>query len=514
MMSDQNKINDAVWAACETFRGDMSLRQARDYVLVLLFLKFLSDSYHEKARQFRSELGASQVERIERKLGRERFILPQVEVHEQTGQVVVDRFLADIYGLNVRREQPNFSSLIDLTLSALETHNKAKLGRVFHHISFNNEALLGPTSQRNTRLKHLVSSFAYLELRDTPNGHGRLFQYLLERYAIADGKNGAPYTPEPLARLLVALLRPEPGHHVCDPVCATGGLLVEAAQQQKSEDCGWFGQEADRAQWALARMNLFIHGRDAVRVEVGDTLREPLLATGKQLLQFDIVLAQPPLPQDQWQSGRVEQDPFGRYWRGTPPKSKADYAYISHLVEITRPLSGRMAVIAPQGVLFRSGAEGRIRQRLISENLLDAVIVLPGNLLPHTTTPLAILLFDRAREAGGARAGVRDVFLLDAGSGKAGKRRGTLPDGMLQQILAEVASRTPQPGRCHVASLDEIAANGYDLNLPRYLRPARVSAALDLRLAMQEIAQMERELARLRALQMQQLSGMAESLPC
>lgn len=505
-MSDQKTIHDTVWAACEAFRGDMPVRQARDYVLVLLFLKFLSDQHHALLRQYRAELGGGQEERIMRKLAYSSFILPQVEVHDPTGQVVVDRFLADIYGLNIRREQPNFSTLIDLTLSALELHNKAKLGRIFHHISFNNESWLGPPQQRNHRLKQLVSMLAYLELRNSPKAHARLFQYLLERFAMADSKSRVSHTPAALAQLVASLLRPEPGHQICDPACGTADLLVAVAQLQGHPDCQWFGQERDVSQAALARMHLFIQELSQIRIEPGNALRDPLLVAGKQLLQFDIVLSHPPLPQEQWQVGRAEQDPFGRYWRGAPPKSKADYAYLSHLIEITRPLVGRMALLAPQGVLFRSGAEGRIRQRLIVENVLDAVIVLPGSVLPNGTMSLVLLLFDRAREAGGARAAVRDVFLLDAASGRTGKQRGRLPELLGPALLAEVMNRLPEPGRSRLASIDEIAANDYDLNLPRYLRLAKATPPPDLPGNLMEISTMEQELGRLRALQQNQLS--------
>ncbi len=507
-MSDQKPINDTVWAACEAFRGDMPWRQARDYVLVLLFLKFLSDQHHALARQYRAELGGGQEERIARKLAYSSYILPQVEVHDQTGQVVVDRFLADIYGLNIRREQPNFSTLIDVTLSALELHNKAKLGRLFHHISFNNEAWLGPPQQRNYRLKQLLAMFAYLELRNSPKAHAQLFQYLLERFAMADSKSRASHTPAATAQLVAALLRPEPGHQICDPVCGTADLLVAVAQLQGHPDCQWFGQERDTSQAGLARMHLLIHELSQIRIEPGDTLKEPLLVVSKQLLQFDIVLSYPPLPQDQWLVGRAEHDPFARYWRGAPPKSKADYAYICHLLEVTRPLSGRMAVLAPLGVLFRSGAEGRIRQRLITDNVLDAVIVLPGQILANSAMSLVLLLFDRAREAGGARAAVREVFLLDAASGRTGKQRGMLPGALTQQILAEVMNRIPQPGRSHLASIEDIAANHYDLNLPRYLRPVKAIPIPNLPGSLEEISAMEQELVQLRALQQQRLSAL------
>lgn len=551
----QDQINDTIWAACDAFRADLPLQQGRDYIFVLLFIKYLSDWRHDVLSGYRAEFGDDE-ERIARRMSRSRFVLPQVEVHDASGQFVIDRFLADIYELNIRREQPNIGELVDLALAALETQNRIKLDRMFHHVSFNNETSLGPTSRRNARLKQFIATLAYLDMRSHPGAIGRLFLHLQERFAFEEGKHArTPHTPGQIARLLVALVQPRAGEQIADPVCGSGNLLIEATRQLNAQQFSLFGQEADAATWALARMNLYVHGFDGARLEQGDGLTNPRLLQDGNLLQFDAVLTHPPSPREQWQVVRAEQDPFGRFWRGAPPRTKAEYAYISHCLEITRPGHGRLALVAPHGVLFRGGAEKRIRQRLITDNVLDAVIALPANVFPHTQIPLVILLFDRSREEGGARAGERHVLMLDVngtlnairpvsantalandddtGEDETGlsvttapRKRTTLArdntrtsnknrsllDPEVEQIVLEVQARRTQGLHTYLASLEEIAANDFDLNLPRYLYDRTQNQRYDLALALQEITQMEQELAQLRSQMQQQMADLDDEI--
>lgn len=503
---DIGQIKDAVWVACETFRADLPPQQGRDHVLVLMFLKYLSDWRHDMLTQYRAEYGGDE-ERIARRLGRARFILPNVEVHESSGQFVIDRFLTDIYELNIRRDQPNLGELVDLVLAALTSHNKGKLERVFAHVSFNGGTTLGPLLRRNVRLKQFIAALAYLDLRSKPGSIALVFRYLIERFAAEDGKNAvAPPLPTVIARLLLALARPCENARIADPVCGSGGLLIEAAQYLGQRPFSLFGQEANQSTWAMARMNLFIHGLDGAHLELGDSLVNPLLLQEGHLQQFDTVLANPPCQQEQWHPGRPEQDPFGRFWRGTPPRGKADYAWISHCLEITRPQSGQLAMLAPHAVLFRGGADKRIRKRLLSENLLDAVVALPGHFFPGAQVPQVILLFDRAREAGGARTHVRDVLLMD--TGVATSVATSVDTDQWQQIAREVQLRRPNGLRVYLASPEEIAANDHDLNLPRYLFDRQQRQGYDLALAQREIDEMEQQLVLLHSQLRQQLAAL------
>lgn len=387
----QSQINQTAWAACDTFRGVVDAGNYKDYILGMLFLKYISDLWNDHLAAYRQQFGGDEA-RIRRRLERERFVLPEG---------------ASFYDLYAQRNEANIGELINVALEKIEDANRTKLEGVFRNIDFNSEANLGRPKDRNRRLKNLLEDFAKpaMDLRPsrvTEDIIGECYIYLISRFASDAGKKaGEFYTPSAVSRLLAKLAGPKPGDMICDPTCGSGSLLIQASQEVGSENFALFGQEVNGATWALARMNMFLHARDAARIEWCDTLNSPTLVEGDHLMKFDVVVANPPFSLDKWGAEDAHRDQWGRYWRGIPPKSKGDLAFISHMVEIAKRQTGRVAVIVPHGVLFRGGAEGRIRQALIEENLLDAVVGLPANLFTTTGIPVAILVFDRSREEGG-----------------------------------------------------------------------------------------------------------------
>lgn len=501
----QQSVNATAWAACDTFRGVIDPAQYKDYILVMLFLKYISDLWADHYAEYQKEYGDNE-ERIRRRLERERFILPYIELKDDTSGETIDRFLADFHALYERRKAANLGELINIVLDHIEEANKAKLEGVFRNIDFNSEANLGKTKDRNRRLEHLLTDFAKLDLRPSRVSEdviGNTYIYLIERFASDAGKKaGEFYTPKQVSRLLAQLASPKSGDRICDPTCGSGGLLIEAAtlvEQQGSRDFALYGQEVNGSTWALARMNMFLHGKDAARIEWGDTLNSPALVEADRLMRFNVVVANPPFSLDKWGASEAANDRHNRFWRGVPPKSKGDYAFITHMIETALPQEGRVAVVVPHGVLFRGGAEGRIRRALIEENLLDAVIGLPGNLFPTTSIPVAILVFDRAREKGGAREACQDVLFIDASSEfQPGKNQNALLDEHMARILGTFRAREPVDKYAHVASLDEIAENDYNLNIPRYVDTFEEEEEIDVAAVEQEIERLEAELAEVR----------------
>jgi type I restriction enzyme M protein len=501
----QQEVNQTAWAACDTFRGVVDPAQYKDYILVMLFLKYISDLWVDRYAEYRKEYGDDE-ERIRRRLARERFVLPYIEFKDEQTGTVTDRFLADFQSLYERRKAANLGELINMVLDHIEEANKAKLEGVFRNIDFNSEANLGKTRDRNRRLENLLGDFAQLDLRPSRVSEdviGNTYIYLIERFASDAGKKaGEFYTPKQVSRLLAQLAAPQPGDRICDPTCGSGGLLIEAAalvEQQGSRDFALFGQEVNGSTWALARMNMFLHSKDAARIEWGDTLNSPALVEADQLMRFNVVVANPPFSLDKWGSKEVDTDRYSRFWRGLPPKSKGDYAFISHMIETALPQQGRIAVVVPHGVLFRGGAEGRIRRALIEENLLDAVIGLPGNLFPTTSIPVAILVFDRSREKGGARESCHDVLFIDASRDyQSSKNQNALLDQHLAQILQTFQARQPIGKYAHLATLQEIAANDFNLNIPRYVDTFEEEEAIDVAAVEQEIERLESELTEVR----------------
>lgn len=485
----QGQINQTAWAACDTFRGVVDAGQYKDYILVMLFLKYISDLWNDHVETYRQQFGGDDA-RIRRRLERERFILPEG---------------ASFYDLYAQRNEANIGELINVALERIEDANRTKLEGVFRNIDFNSEANLGRPKDRNRRLKNVLEDFAKpaMDLRPsrvTEDIIGECYIYLISRFASDAGKKaGEFYTPSAVSRLLAKLAAPKPGDTICDPACGSGSLLIQASQEVGSENFALFGQEVNGATWALARMNMFLHARDAARIEWCDTLNSPTLVEGDHLMKFDVVLANPPFSLDKWGSEDADTDQFKRYWRGVPPKSKGDYAFITHMIEIAKRQSGRVAVIVPHGVLFRSGAEGRIREKLIEENLLDAVVGLPANLFTTTGIPVAILVFDRSREEGGANADRRDVLFIDASREfTSGKTMNLLEETHVEKILDTYKKRKEEPKYSHRASLDEIAENGFNLNIPRYVDTFIAEDEIDVAAVQKDIARIEAELAEVR----------------
>ena len=501
---DQKDINNAAWAACDTFRGVVDPAQYKDYILVMLFVKYISDAWKDHYERYRKQYGDNDA-RIRRKLERERFVLLYAELKDHETGEVTDRFLADFYSLYERRNTANIGELINITFDAIEEANKSKLEGVFRNIDFNSEANLGRTKDRNRRLKNLLEDFNKPQLDLSPSKVsedviGNTYIYLIERFATDAGKKaGEFYTPHKVSELVAKLARPKPGNRICDPACGSGGLLIEASCEVGDKNFALFGMESNGSTWALARMNMFLHGADSARIEWCDTLVSPALVENDRLMKFDIVVANPPFSLDKWGAKEAESDRYNRFWRGVPPKSKGDWAFISHMVEAALEKEGRVAVVVPHGVLFRGAAEGRIRQKMIEENILDAVIGLPGNLFPTTSIPVAILVFDRSREKGGKNHGRKDVIFIDASRDYLpGKNQNALSDAHIQNIIKTLKARKDIEKYAHVAAFDEIKDNDFNLNIPRYVDTFEEEAEIDIDAVQQEIDQLEKELADVR----------------
>ena len=490
-MLSLDDLKRRLWAACDTFRGVLDPSEYKDFILVMLFIKYVSDVWDAHAAAARARYGEDD-ERMRRRLDRERFVLP------------ADATFAALYAA---READDIGERINIALQAIEDTNRAKLEGVFRGVDFNSESKLGATRERNRRLKLLLEDFHGLDLspaRVTEDALGEGYIYLVERFASEAGKKaGEFYTPSQVSKLLARLVDPQPGARIYDPTCGSGSLLLRAAEvveAKGSRDFALFGQEVNGATWSLARLNMFLHGRDGARLEWGDTLNEPKLAEGNALMKFGAVLANPPFSLDKWGAERAGEDRFGRYARGVPPKSKADYAFILHMIESALPQVGRVGVIAPHGVLFRGGSEGRIRRALIEQNLLDAVVGLPAQLFPSTGIPVAMLVFDRARESGGARAGASDVMVVDASREfRPGRRQNALEEVNIERIVTTVRARVAVERYARPVPVAEIAANAFNLNIPRYVSSAEAVEEVDLAAVEGEIVRLEAELAEVRA---------------
>jgi type I restriction enzyme M protein len=307
---------------------------------------------------------------------------------------------------------------------------------------------------------------------------------------------------------MAELVDPQDGDEICDPACGSASLLMKCGRQVQmnfkgSRRYALYGQEAIGSTWALAKMNMFLHGEDNHRIEWGDTIRNPKLVDGDDTLKrFDVVVANPPFSLEKWGYERAEGDKFGRFRRGIPPKTRGDYAFVLHMIETLKPKAGRMAVVVPHGVLFRGAAEGKIREKLIEENLLEAVIGLPEKLFYGTGIPAAILVFRR-------RKADKDVLFIDASHEfKDGKNQNELSDEHISKVIAAYRARKNSDKYARLVTLEEIKENEYNLNIPRYVDTFEEEAAIDLPAVRAKREKLKKELAVLEA----QMNGYLEEL--
>lgn len=499
----QKEINEILWRACDTFRGTLDPTQYKDYILVMLFLKYMSDLWKDKREQYRDRYKGDE-KRVARALARERFVVPMVELKDREGRVA-ETFPATFDNLYERRTRSNIGELINIALEAIEDANKVKLENVFRNIDFNSEPNLGQTKDRNRRLNHLLEDFAKpeLDLRPSHIGNediiGNAYEYLISRFAADSGKKGGEfYTPAEVATLLAKLLNARPAETICDPACGSGSLLIRVAKEVGSGNFALYGQESNGSTWALCRMNMFLHEMDNARIEWCNTITSPSLVEGDRLMKFNVVVANPPFSLDKWGQDFAENDPYNRFWRGIPPKSKGDYAFISHMIETALEGDGRVGVIAPHGVLFRGSAEGKIRQKVIEENILEAVIGLPANLFFGTGIPAAIVIYNRARKPWSQAHTHRDkhVLFIDASRDyQDDKNQNRLRVHDIEKIVGAFDAFKEIKKYAYPATLEEIQENDFNLNIPRYVDTFEPEPEIDIPAVQEEIADIESELA-------------------
>lgn len=497
---NQDNINKTLWSVCDTFRGTISADTYKDFILTMLFVKYISDVWQDHYEQYQLQYDSPEL--ITEMMKNERFVLPKTASFDYLYQ---------------HRHEAGNGERIDKALHAIEEANGTKLkdaGKsVFQDISFNTDKF-GEEKQKNTILRHLLEDFAKPELNLKPSRVGTLdvignaYEYLIKQFASNSGqKAGEFYTPPEVSDLIAEILAPKPKESICDPTCGSASLLMKCGgyirKHHNSKHYELYGQEAIGSTWSFAKMNMFLHGEDNHKIEWGDTIRNPKLLDKKGNLQlFDIVTANPPFSLDKWGHDDVTHDKFNRFGRGMPPKTKGDYAFILHMIETLKPKAGRMAVVVPHGVLFRGAAEGRIRQQLIDENLLDTVIGLPEKLFYGTSIPAAILLFKRNKTD-------QTVLFIDASREfKSDKKQNQLTQDNIKKVVKTYQQRKSIDKYAYLASKEELVENDYNLNIPRYVDTFEEEEEIDLMAVRKQREQLKAKLADLE----QQMQGYLQEL--
>lgn len=490
----QDEVNQSLWRACDTFRGKIDSTLYKDYILVMLFVKYVSDIYKEHKNALMAKYHNDK-EMVERQMRRERFVLNEHSTFDH---------------LYDKRTASNIGEVINKALADIEEENKAKLRGVFRNIDFNSEIVLGQTKDRNAMLKTLLEDFSKIDLSPSrligEDVIGNSYEYLIANFASDAGKKGGEFfTPSEVSELLSRLVKPQENDRIYDPTCGSGSLLIRAFNKVKSGKAQIYGQERNGQTHSLCRMNMFLHQVDDAKIAWGDTIANPLHLEDDKLMKFQVIVANPPFSLDKWAMGfsgesnsdfKMEAglDPYKRFAWGVPPTSKGDYAFVLHMLNSLSE-GGRMGVVLPHGVLFRGSSEAKIRQKIVEMNLLDAVIGLPANLFFGVGIPAVILVFKQNRNR-------NDVLFIDAaqnGMYEKGKNQNKLREEDLKRITDAYDKYETNDKLSYVASVQEIKDNDFNLNIPRYVDTFEEEEIVDLDEVKESIAAIKEELEEVEA---------------
>jgi type I restriction enzyme M protein len=464
-----------LWSAADILRGSIDSSDYKNYIFGLVFLKRLSDRFEEECEALVKE-GADPDDPDEHQ-----FFVPKRARWAE-----------------IQKTATNIGDVLNKACAALEEKN-ASLEGVLAGIDYNDERKLGDAKQRDSVLARLVQHFSKLNVRNAnlsePDMLGRAYEYLIEKFADDAGKKGGEfYTPRMVVRLIVELLAPKEGMRICDPTCGSGGMLIECVHylerhDQNPENLSLSGQEKNLGTWAICKMNMLLHGVRDFRIEKGDTIRDPKLREGGALAIFDRVIANPPFSLDEWGRDIAEHDGFGRFRFGIPPKSYGDLAFVQHMIA-TANVTGMVGVVIPHGVLFRRGAEGEIREGLLREDLIEAVVGLPTNLFYGTGIPAAILILNRDKAASRRR---KVLFIEASREFKEGSAQNYLRQEDVQKMASAFNAFKDEKKYARVVDLTEVEKNDFNLNISRYVETADAAVKVDLAGAIAKLRESEKK---------------------
>ena len=489
MPLSQQELQTKLWQAADILRGQIDAADYKNYIFAVLFLKRLSDRFDEEVEAAVASGVPRQTALTDR--DEHEFFVPESA-----------RWPALV------RASMNLGETLNVAGHNIEIENVRRLDGVLTSVNWNDESRLGSPANRERIIRQLLNHFSELDLRDASlrdedggadNVLGDAYEYLINQFADDAGKKGGEfYTPRPVVRLIVELLQPREGMRICDPTAGSGGMLIYTAQfvQEQGGDrrnLVLHGQERNRGTLAAGKLNLLLHGLSAARLEEGDVIAEPrLLDNAGRLLAYDRVIANPPFSLKNWGHEFAPDDPHHRFDRfgAIPPRTRGDLAFLLHMLAVTT-MTGMVGVVMPHGVLFRGGAEGKIRRGIVESDLVEAVIGLAPNLFYGASIPVAICVLNKAKPA--ARRG--KVLFVDAaqeGYFRQGKAQNFLDPEHIDKIVAAYRDFEDVERFAHVADLAEIKANDFNLNISRYVDTSEPIEVLSVEEALAQLREAER----------------------
>ena len=466
MTLSRQELETKLWQAADILRGQIDAADYKNYIFSILFLKRLSDRFDEEVANAVA-LGVTREVALNDRDEHEFFVPESARWRTLTGASM------------------NLGEALNIAGHAIEDANTPRLDGVLAGTNWNDESKLGSPANRERIIRSLLNHFSGLDLRDENlredasgggNVLGDAYEYLINRFADDAGKKGGEfYTPRSVVRLIIELLQPHEGMRICDPTAGSGGMLIYSAQyvQEHGGDrrnLALHGQERNLGTLAIGKLNLLLHGLRAGRLEAGDIIAEPALVDPSgQLLSYDRVIANPPFSLKNWGHDFAPNDPHHRFDRygAIPPRTRGDLAFLLHMLAVTNS-QGMVGVVMPHGILFRGGAEGKIRRGIVEADLFEAIIGLVPNLFSGASIPVAICVLNKAKPVE-RRGKVLFVDAAQEGYFRQGKARNFIDREHIDKMVEAYEAFESVDRFAHVADREEMEANDFNLNISRYV---------------------------------------------
>ena len=469
MKVNQSQLEQYLSKAAWILKGPVDASDFKSYIFPLLFFKRISDVYDEEYEIALKESGNDKEYASLKEF--HRFIIPK-----------------DCHWKDVRETSVNVGVKIQYAIREIESANQEYLSGIFGDVQWSNKEKLS-----DELLNNLIDHFSQYNLSNSSISAdilGDAYEYLIKHFAdLTNKKAGEFYTPRSVVNLMTKIIDPKENESIYDPACGTGGMLIESLEYLKKSNLNpktlkIYGQESNLTTSAIARINLFLHNAEDFNIFKGDTLRNPGFFESDNLKTFDCVIANPPFSLDDWGSENWANDPYGRNIAGVPPKANGDMAWVQHMIKSMKN-NGRMAVVLPNGVLFRKGSEEKIRKFILDEDLLEVIIGLGPNIFYGTQLSPCILILKNKKEDNRKNK----VLIIDAYDQiRVGRAQNYLEQDNIKKIFEIYSAYKDLENFAKISSIKDIKANNYNLNVSLYVEkiiddklPSVDNALLDLK---------------------------------